>query len=67
MSDSGQVAVIIPAVWARDATGRSPEAVPGCLGGKSVLVQTLLVFERHAKVDHIIVATPEDGGRSSTR
>lgn len=30
------------------------------LGGKSVLVQTLLVFERHAQVDHIIVATPAD-------
>ncbi|MDA0684465.1 MAG: 2-C-methyl-D-erythritol 4-phosphate cytidylyltransferase [Bacteroidetes bacterium] len=59
MSDSGQVAVIIPAAGQGTRLGGHRKQFR-VLGGKSVLVQTLLVFERHAKVDHIIVATPED-------
>jgi len=33
------------------------------LGGRPVLVQTLLVFERHPMVRHIVVATPKDAVR----
>ena len=59
MTDSGQVAVIIPAAGQGTRLGGHRKQFR-VLGGKSVLVQTLMVFERHASVDHIIVATPED-------
>jgi len=59
MTESGQVAVIIPAAGQGTRLGGHRKQFRS-LGGKSVLVQTLLVFERHASVDHIIVATPED-------
>lgn len=59
MSSNGQVAVIIPAAGQGTRLGGHRKQFRA-LGGKSVLVQTLLVFERHAGVDHIIVATPAD-------
>ena len=59
MSDSGKVAVIIPAAGRGTRMGGHRKQFR-VLGGKSVLVQTLLVFERHASVDYIIVATPRD-------
>ena len=59
MSPSGKVAVIIPAAGQGTRLGGHRKQFR-VLGGKSVLVQTLLVFERHAGVDHIIVATPAD-------
>lgn len=59
MSSKGQVAVIIPAAGQGTRLGGHRKQFR-VLGGKSVLVQTLLVFERHALVDHIIVATPPD-------
>ena len=59
MSTNGQVAVIIPAAGQGTRMGGHRKQFR-VLGGKSVLVQTLLVFERHAQVDHIIVATPSD-------
>lgn len=59
MNDSGQVAVIIPAAGKGKRLGGHRKQFR-VLGGKSVLVQTLLVFERHVQVDRIIVATPEE-------
>lgn len=59
MSSTGQVAVIIPAAGQGTRLGGHRKQFR-VLGGKSVLVQTLLVFERHARVDHIVVATPPD-------
>ncbi len=59
MSSNGQVAVIIPAAGQGTRLGGHRKQFR-VLGGRSVLVQTLLVFERHAQVDHIIVATPSD-------
>jgi len=59
MRESGRVAVIIPAAGEGRRLGGHRKQFR-VLGGKSVLVQTLLVFERHAEVDHIIVATPSE-------
>lgn len=59
MSSSSKVAVIIPAAGQGTRLGGHRKQFR-VLGGKSVLVQTLLVFERHRAVDHIIVATPSD-------
>jgi 2-C-methyl-D-erythritol 4-phosphate cytidylyltransferase len=59
MSSRGQVAVIIPAAGQGTRLGGHRKQFR-VLGGKSVLLQTLLVFERHTQVDHIIVATPSD-------
>ena len=59
MKESGQVAVIVPAAGEGRRLGGHRKQFR-VLGGKSVLVQTLMVFERHSKVDHIIVATPEE-------
>jgi len=59
MQSPGKVAVVIPAAGQGTRMGGHRKQFR-VLGGKSVLVQTLLVFERHAEVDHIIVATPED-------
>lgn len=59
MSPNGQVAVIIPAAGQGTRLGGHRKQFR-VLGGKSVLVQTLLVYERHVRVHHIIVATPAD-------
>jgi len=53
------VAVIIPAAGEGTRLGGHRKQFR-VLGGHSVLVQTLMVFERHREVDHIIVATPEE-------
>lgn len=59
MSRSFKVAVIVPAAGQGTRLGGHRKQFR-VLGGKSVLVQTLFVFERHHAVDHIIVATPSD-------
>ena len=59
MNKIGQVAVIIPAAGEGRRLGGHRKQFR-VLGGQSVLVQTLLVFERHPLIDHIIVATPEE-------
>ncbi len=59
MKKIGQVAVVIPAAGEGKRLGGHRKQFR-VLGGKSVLVQTLLVFERHPLIDHIIVATPEE-------
>jgi 2-C-methyl-D-erythritol 4-phosphate cytidylyltransferase len=58
----GEVAVVVPAAGSGTRMGGHRKQFRE-LGGRPVLVQTLLVFERHPKVDHIIVATPEDAVR----
>jgi 2-C-methyl-D-erythritol 4-phosphate cytidylyltransferase len=52
-----EVAVIIPAAGQGTRLGGHRKQFR-LLGSRSVLVQTILVFERHPLVDHIIVATP---------
>ncbi|NNF03274.1 MAG: 2-C-methyl-D-erythritol 4-phosphate cytidylyltransferase [Rhodothermales bacterium] len=56
-SPHGKVGVIVPAAGRGRRLGGHRKQFR-VLGGKSVLVQTLLVFERHRSVDHIVVATP---------
>ncbi|GIV60473.1 2-C-methyl-D-erythritol 4-phosphate cytidylyltransferase [Rhodocaloribacter litoris] len=54
---AGPVAVLVPAA----GTGRrmgGPRKQFRQLGGRPLLVQTLLVFERHPEVDRIVVAVP---------
>jgi 2-C-methyl-D-erythritol 4-phosphate cytidylyltransferase len=55
----GKVGVIVPAAGRGRRLGGHRKQFR-VLGGKSVLVQTLLVFERHRRIDHIVVATPEE-------
>ena len=59
MSESGEVAVLIPAAGEGTRLGGHRKQFR-MLGNKPVLVQTLYVFERHPDVDHIIVATPRE-------
>lgn len=59
MSESGEVAVLIPAAGEGTRLGGRRKQFR-LLGQKPVLVQTLYVFERHPDVDHIIVATPPE-------
>lgn len=56
-SPDGKVGVIVPAAGRGRRLGGHRKQFR-VLGGKSVLVQTLYVFERHRSVDHIVVATP---------
>lgn len=56
-SQDGKVGVIVPAAGSGRRMGGHRKQFR-VLGGKSVLVQTLLVFERHREIDHIVVATP---------
>lgn len=55
----GHVAVIIPAAGRGLRLGGTPKQFR-MLGGKPLLVQTLLVFDRHPHVDHLIVVCPSD-------
>lgn len=55
----GKVGVIVPAAGRGRRLGGHRKQFR-VLGGKSVLVQTLLVFERHRDVDHVVVATPDE-------
>lgn len=61
-TDHGEVAVIIPAAGSGKRLGGRRKQFRE-LGGRPVLVQTLLVFERHPLVRHIVVATPKDAVR----
>lgn len=60
--DHGDVAVLIPAAGSGKRLGGRRKQFRE-LGGRPVLVQTLLVFERHPLVRHIVVATPKDAVR----
>ncbi len=53
------VAVIIPAAGEGKRLGGHRKQFRA-LGGLSVLEQTVMVFERHPEVDHVVVATPAD-------
>lgn len=61
-TDHGEVAVLIPAAGSGSRLGGRRKQFRE-LGGKPVLVQTLLVFERHPLVRHVVVATPKDAVR----
>lgn len=54
-----EVAVIIPAAGQGTRLGGHRKQFRA-LGSRSVLVQTIMVFERHPMVDHILVATPRE-------
>lgn len=61
MEDYGRlrdVAVIVPAAGTGSRMGGTRKQFR-LLGGKPLLVQTLLVFQHHPLVQHIIVAVPE--------
>ncbi len=53
------VAVIIPAAGEGKRLGGHRKQFRA-LGGLSVLEQTVMVFERHPDIDHVVVATPAD-------
>jgi len=58
-SRKGKVAVLVPAAGeGRRLGGRRKQF--RLLGGKPLLVQTLLVFERHPAVHYLLVATPAE-------
>jgi 2-C-methyl-D-erythritol 4-phosphate cytidylyltransferase len=59
MGQTSHVAVLIPAAGEGSRLGGRRKQFR-LLGGKPVLVQTLLVFENNPDVDDIIVATPEE-------
>ncbi len=54
----GEVAVLVPAAGAGSRMGGALKQFR-TLGGKSVLAQTLLAFERHPDVNHIVVAATD--------
>jgi 2-C-methyl-D-erythritol 4-phosphate cytidylyltransferase len=54
----GEIAVVIPAAGSGSRLGGHRKQFRE-LGGKPVIVQTLLVFERHPAIQHIVVAAPE--------
>ena len=53
------VTVLVPAAG-RGVRMGGPRKQYRDLGGAPLLIQTLRVFERHPRVDHIVVAAPED-------
>ena len=60
--DQTHVAVLIPAAGQGKRMGGRRKQFRQ-LGGKPLLVQTALVFERHPAVDHILVAAPAEAVR----
>jgi 2-C-methyl-D-erythritol 4-phosphate cytidylyltransferase len=56
-STAGSCAVLVPAAGQGTRLGGRRKQYR-TLGGHPVLVQTLLAFERHPRIDHIIVAAP---------
>jgi len=58
---NGEVAVLIPAAGVGQRMGGERKQFR-TLGGKSVLAQTLLAFERHPEVNHIVVAASDPDG-----
>lgn len=61
-----KVAVLIPAAGQGTRMGGRRKQFR-MLGGKPLLVQTLLVFERHPDVDYILVATPSEAVQALSR
>jgi len=61
MADSrkSEVAVLIPAAGQGKRLGGTRKQFRS-LGGKPLLVQTLLLFDRHPEVDHIVVSAPKE-------
>jgi 2-C-methyl-D-erythritol 4-phosphate cytidylyltransferase len=59
MGQAGHVAVLIPAAGEGSRLGGRRKQFR-LLGGRPVLVQTLMAFERNPEVQHIIVATPAE-------
>ncbi len=55
--ETGTVAVLIPAAGQGTRLGGHRKQFRR-LGGEPLLVQTLRVFERHAEIDHLLVAAP---------
>ena len=64
-SAAGDVAVLVPAAGQGTRLGGRRKQFR-TLGGQPLLVQTLLAFERHAAVDHLIVAAPSDHVRETS-
>jgi 2-C-methyl-D-erythritol 4-phosphate cytidylyltransferase len=58
MADPNEVAVLVPAAGQGLRMGGTRKQFRR-LGGRLLLVQTLLVFERHPAVGHLVVAVPE--------
>lgn len=54
-----EVAVLVPAAGEGTRLG-GPRKQFRTLGGRPLLVQVLLVFERHPAVGHLVVAAPDD-------
>lgn len=54
-----EVAVLVPAAGEGTRLG-GPRKQFRALGGRPLLVQVLLVFERHSAVGHLVVAAPDD-------
>ncbi len=57
--DPSEVAVLIPAAGEGSRLG-GPRKQFRTLGDRPLLVQVLLVFERHSDVGHLVVAVPEN-------
>ncbi len=55
----GEVAVLVPAAGEGKRLGGHRKQFRR-LGGQPLLVQTLRVFERHPKIDHLLVAAPDE-------
>lgn len=58
-ADRDEVAVLVPAAGKGTRLGGQPKQFRA-LGDRPLLLQTLLVFERHPDVGHAVVAVPEE-------
>jgi 2-C-methyl-D-erythritol 4-phosphate cytidylyltransferase len=58
MSDPNEIAVLVPAAGEGTRLGGTRKQFRR-LGDRPLLVQTLLVFERHPAIGHLVVAVPE--------
>lgn len=61
----GEVAVLVPAAGRGARLGGTRKQFR-TLGGQPLLIQTLRAFERHAAVDHLVVAAPPDRVRETS-
>ncbi len=61
-----RTAVLIPAAGSGSRLGGEPKQFR-LLGGKPLLAQTLLVFERHPEVHYLIVSVPGDAVQETRR
>ncbi|NBB75012.1 MAG: 2-C-methyl-D-erythritol 4-phosphate cytidylyltransferase [Bacteroidetes bacterium] len=64
-SAASDVAVLVPAAGQGTRLGGRRKQFR-TLGGQPLLVQTLLAFERHPAVDHLVVAAPSDHVRETS-